>query len=81
MYTRMPGAYRPTAASAVESESPSLVEEDAEIALSCPNGVSLAMVYAPEQPFAGLYEVEEGLTRGTIFRQLDKPFMRGREEK
>ena len=34
---------------------------------------SLAMVYSPEQPFTDLYEPEKGLTRGTIFSQLDLP--------
>ena len=37
-------------------------------------GVSLAMVYSPCQAFADLYEPEAALERGTIFRELDKPF-------
>ena len=37
-------------------------------------GFSLAMVYSPEQPFSDIYEPDEGLSRGTIFAALDKPF-------
>jgi len=45
---------------------------------SCLEGVSLAMVYAPVQRFQGLYEPEEALSRGTIFQELEKPFLGGR---
>lgn len=37
-------------------------------------GRPLAMVYAPEQAFEGLYEPEEGLARGTVFSALEMPF-------
>lgn len=40
----------------------------------CLQGMSLAMVYSPCQEFEELYDHTEGLTRGTIFRKLDKPF-------
>ena len=40
----------------------------------CLRGMSLAMVYSPCQEFEDLYDHTEGLRRGTIFRQLDKPF-------
>ncbi len=36
-------------------------------------GYPLAMVYAPLQNFCELYEPEKGLSRGTIFSQLDLP--------
>ena len=36
--------------------------------------VSLAMVYSPYQHWREVYEAEKGLSRGTIFRELDKPF-------
>lgn len=42
------------------------------------SGCSLAMVYSPYQPFQNLYEVTDGFCRGTIFRELDKPFFGGR---
>ena len=37
-------------------------------------GAPLAMVYAPVQRFDNLYDPEEGLGAGTIFRDLDLPF-------
>ncbi|MBQ7475135.1 MAG: spore coat associated protein CotJA [Clostridia bacterium] len=37
-------------------------------------GAPLAMVYSPVQRFEDLYDPEEGLQRGTIFRALDLPF-------
>ena len=42
--------------------------------IDCLRGMSLAMVYSPCQEFEDLYDHTEGLHRGTIFRQLDKPF-------
>ena len=38
-------------------------------------GMSLAMVYSPEQAFEKLYEPDEGLVHGTVFMALDKPFL------
>ena len=35
--------------------------------------LQLAMVYSPIQDYTGLYEPEEALARGTLFRALDKP--------
>lgn len=37
-------------------------------------GTPLAMVYSPVQRFENLYDPEEGLAAGTIFRDLDFPF-------
>ncbi len=34
----------------------------------------LAMVYSPYQHWRNVYDCEKGLSRGTIFRDLDKPF-------
>ena len=39
------------------------------------HGVPYSMVYSPHQDFEGLYECEEALDRGTIFRCLDFPFV------
>ena len=42
-----------------------------------PNGGterSLAMVYAPIQPWQSVYEPQIALSRGTLFRELDMPF-------
>ncbi|MBQ8356228.1 MAG: spore coat associated protein CotJA [Clostridia bacterium] len=38
-------------------------------------GRSLAMVYSPCQEFEEIYAPEAGLSRGTIFMKLDKPFL------
>jgi hypothetical protein len=35
---------------------------------------SLAMAYVPMQKFRDLYSAEEGFPKGTIFKELDKPF-------
>lgn len=39
-----------------------------------PAAPSLAMVYAPKQAFANLYEPDVALSRGTLFAALDLPF-------
>ena len=44
-----------------------------------PDPMVLAMAYVPTQRWQVLYEPEEGLPRGTIFRQLDLPFEGGAE--
>ena len=36
---------------------------------------SLAMVYSPYQNWQNLYELEPGFCAGTIFKELDKPFV------
>ena len=41
---------------------------------TCLNACSLAMVYSPEQIWQEIYPVEKALGRGTLFRELDKPF-------
>ena len=38
-------------------------------------GYPLAMVYSPMQEFDKLYELEKGFNAGTIFSELDLPFM------
>ena len=48
-------------------------ERETEMSASCPLFPSLAMVYAPHQAFRELYDKEEALSRGTLFRELDKP--------
>lgn len=42
---------------------------------TCLSRESLAMVYAPVQAFRELYDVRNGLCRGTIFKELEKPFL------
>ena len=36
---------------------------------------SLAMVYSPKQVWGETYEVDVALERGTLFPELDKPFL------
>ena len=38
-------------------------------------GYPLAMVYSPLQEWRELYDNETGLSHGTIFKELDLPFM------
>ena len=39
------------------------------------NGASLAMAYVPMQKFQNLYTPEEALANGTLFMELDKPWL------
>lgn len=40
-------------------------------------GSPLAMVYSPDQEWRELYSDDEALNRGTLFKELDKPFYPG----
>ena len=44
---------------------------------NCLSGYPLAMSYTPDQEWRELYDVEEGMHHGTIFRELDLPFYPG----
>ena len=49
-----------------------------DVMAQCPHGVRpLAMVYSPKQEWRDLYENEEGHGRGTIFKELEFPFLGG----
>ncbi len=39
------------------------------------NKISLAMAYVPMQQWCKIYPSDVGFTRGTIFEQLDLPFI------
>lgn len=41
---------------------------------SCVDDYPLAMAYMPMQKFEKLYDVDYALDRGTLFKELDKPF-------
>ncbi|MBO7342152.1 MAG: spore coat associated protein CotJA [Clostridia bacterium] len=44
----------------------------------CPHGARhLAMVYSPAQEWRDLYDNEMGHGRGTIFKELEFPFLGG----
>ena len=42
------------------------------------DNLPLTMVWVPMQEYKSLYECDTALVRGTLFQQLDKPFLRGR---
>ena len=42
-------------------------------------GLPLAMCYVPMQRWNTTYSLQKGLERGTIFPELDLPFLGGRE--
>lgn len=44
----------------------------------CICGAVLATTYTKMQQFRNLYEPGEGLMRGTIYKELDKPFLGGK---
>ena len=44
-------------------------------------GYPLASVYAPLQEWRDAYGEEEALAHGTLFRELDKPFLAGEVRK
>ena len=56
-------------------------EENPAGGMSCGGGplegYPLAMVYGPDQAWRELYEEEEALTNGTLFRELNFPFCPG----
>ena len=41
---------------------------------NCLSGYPLAMSYTPDQEWRNLFEIEEALHHGTIFRELELPF-------
>ena len=43
------------------------------------NGDVLAMAFVNMQPFDAVYSLSDGLKAGTIFPDLDKPFLEGRD--
>ena len=40
-------------------------------------GLPLAIAYVPRQAWRELYEPEKALSRGTVFKELDKPYKYG----
>lgn len=49
------------------------IENDCSVFTTQP--ISLAMAYVPYQQWRKLYEPSIGFKRGTIFAELDKPFL------
>ncbi|OGO89952.1 MAG: hypothetical protein A2Y17_07525 [Clostridiales bacterium GWF2_38_85] len=47
-----------------------------------PKNIALAMAYVPFQMWSDdMYELEKALEKGTLFPELDKPFLAGRVRK
>lgn len=53
------------------------VDTDNTVGSHTCNDMVLAMAYIPVQRFNTLFEIEEGFARGTVFPELEKPFMGG----
>ena len=62
---------RPSNRNSEQSDCMSLPEQD----------FSLAMAYVPVQKFGQTYEIEEAWNNGTLFPDLNKPFLRGGRRK
>ena len=62
-----------------ESESPEQLRANPDPMqrknLTLPDGFPLASVYAPTQEFRRLYDYDTALSSGTIFEELNLPFM------
>ena len=43
-----------------------------------PDPMVLAMSYVPMQIYKDMYSIDEGFQRGTVFPELDKPFLGGK---
>ena len=56
----------------VPAQTPAQVPE---IDQACGFCITLGMAYVPPQAWRNLYEPEDGFARGTIFEELDLPFM------
>lgn len=50
-------------------------EQESGFSVFTDQPISLAMAYVPTQKWEDLYESSLGFARGTIFAQLDKPFI------
>lgn len=48
---------------------------------SCVDDFPLAMAYVPMQRFENLYSLDEALCAGTLFKDLDKPFLGSKAER
>lgn len=75
---QMPAQSR-NSASPAERPSCSLRQPNCETTQrDCLSDMSVAMAYVPMQRWNQVYDMSRGLTRGTIFPELDLPFVMGR---
>ena len=66
--------YRPSAENGADSVLACNLSEDRHKSWGLV-GYPLAMVYSPVQDFHKLYEMDAALKQGTVFKELDLPFM------
>ncbi len=77
---QVPAAGAGTPSPRCSGDQPSAVSEPESGCASSRNplsGMPLSMVYAPEQEWRELYGDEDALDHGTLFRELDLPFLHG----
>ena len=60
-----------TASTAYPQRREKACDEGCELSSDC----ALAMAYVPQQKWQKIYSSEIGFTRGTIFEELEKPFL------
>lgn len=63
------GGAVPASLASYEEKNTPCCDRDDELA-----GMPPAMAYVPWQNWRKVYDVQRGLSRGTIFEELDKPF-------
>ena len=70
-------AAQPSAVPAMEQIAPQTTEtgNDSRGAAPCPEACSLAMVYVPRQEWQEIYPIDQAIRKGTLFSELDKPFL------
>lgn len=69
---------RPTASSCGWAAQRPLQPDRENTQRDCLSDMSIAMAYVPMQRWNQVYDMSRGLTRGTIFPELDLPFVMGR---
>lgn len=62
-----------SAAGANQGDKPCINCQQPDTAL--PKEMPIGMLYVPYQSFRKLYDPQVGLERGTVFEELDKPFI------
>lgn len=55
------------------------IDKEAAALLGGGHGQALAMAYVPVQEWGDLYAEELALQKGTLFADLDKPFLGGKQ--
>ena len=79
-YMRRSQCYKQVTSAPARVECQNIVYDDNSENNCCRNDIlsdlPLAMAYVPWQEWQNLYSAETALCKGTIFKDLDKPFLR-----